>query len=487
MFSLQSRMDNRSQHTCSGTLLVPVLPPHSELLVSPATPVDFINYHVVPPVARLLADSHPHMRDQNLVFRPQGHTYLINDVPSLGSVTALVGSYSQGFNAEAVIRGMVTGHNWPRPGYLKKSFIPSELAFLWAKPEAAKLRGAMLRPDVPEEEVCCLAQSLAQAHPHMRDDIVRLGKSAAEIQQMWDANRREGANRGTWMHLQFEMWLNRIVVPADTPEMHMFLQFIRSLGGLTAFRTEWGIYGDEERLAGTIDFVARDAAGDLLLFDWKRTKQIASKYTNVFKDMREPLEHLEDCAGSHYRLQLNCYKYLLEKYYGYSISGMFIVCTHPDNGDSAFVDKVPVMSDETEQLMQAQRRRAVETACMQACDAEPIPSPTQMWGTGDLTLPVDQTAIDLTPRIAAASATLPWEASQARSPQQNPAPLYRCAFAATESSVDCVSCPEKRKIIALVQSSSDAHVAALSVPSPMQVRHSADLCGRRIKRRLDLS
>ena len=38
------------------------------------------------------------------------------------------------------------------------------------------------------------------------------------------------------------------------------------------FRTEWAIFSDAECLAGSIDFVARQQDGRLVLFDWKRSK-----------------------------------------------------------------------------------------------------------------------------------------------------------------------------------------------------------------------
>jgi hypothetical protein len=130
------------------------------------------------------------------------------------------------------------------------------------------------------------------------------------------------------------------------------------LKGVTAYRTEWTIFGEEERLAGSIDFVAKMPNGDLVLFDWKRSKVLRTKYVNKFQSMKAPLHHLEDCQGNHYRLQLNCYKYLLEKYYGQIVVSMHVVCCHPDNGDYAFVDDVPVMKNEAEAMMSYQRQRA---------------------------------------------------------------------------------------------------------------------------------
>ena len=77
------------------------------------------------------------------------------------------------------------------------------------------------------------------------------------------------------------------------------------------------------------------------------------------------LYHLDDCTGVHYRLQLNCNRYILQKYYGATVVGMYVVGTHPDNGDQAFVDDVPIMDAEVQVLMKAQRMRKheVEALC----------------------------------------------------------------------------------------------------------------------------
>ena len=86
--------------------------------------------------------------------------------------------------------------------------------------------------------------------PWAREYVYEIGLSSEEIQEMWIRNRDEAANRGTWMHMQFEWWLNRCIVPEESPEMKLFLTYIETLTDLTAFRTEWAIYGEEERLAG---------------------------------------------------------------------------------------------------------------------------------------------------------------------------------------------------------------------------------------------
>jgi hypothetical protein len=61
---------------------------------------------------------------------------------------------------------------------------------------------------------------------------------------------------------------------------------------------------------------------------------------------RSPLDHLDDCDGSKYYLQLNIYKYILEKYYDINVSYMAVASFHPSTGDSYFMTEVPNMENE---------------------------------------------------------------------------------------------------------------------------------------------
>ena len=87
--------------------------------------------------------------------------------------------------------------------------------------------------------------------------------------------------------------------------------------------------------------------------------------------MRWPFHAFDDCAGMHYRIQLNGYKYILEKYYGYRVVRRFVVCTHPDNGTQPFVDAVPSMAEEVEGMTQDQRQRVREVRAMRGGDTRP--------------------------------------------------------------------------------------------------------------------
>ena len=161
-------------------------------------------------------------------------------------------------------------------------------------------------------------------------------------------------------------------VDESSQEMKSLLSYVKTLVGLIAFRTEWCIFGDEERLAGSIDFVAENADHELVIFDWKRSRGLPEKYSNRWQKMRTPLCHLDDAQGIHYRLQLNIYKYLLQNYYGKSVIAMRVVCTHPEHDAHPFVDEVPDMQLEVEAMMEVQRRRVLESQAMYEND---VPDP----------------------------------------------------------------------------------------------------------------
>lgn len=55
---------------------------------------------------------------------------------------------------------------------------------------------------------------------------------------------------------------------------------------------------------------------------------------------------MDDCDGSKYYLQLNMYKYILEKYYDINVSYMAVASFHPSTGDSYFMTEVPNMENE---------------------------------------------------------------------------------------------------------------------------------------------
>lgn len=74
------------------------------------------------------------------------------------------------------------------------------------------------------------------------------------------------------------------------------------------------IVGIENKIAGQVDQLFYNTASEEFeIWDWKTNKDIS---THAFKGQRmfPPFTVMEDCAYSHYSLQLQIYKFILQKY-----------------------------------------------------------------------------------------------------------------------------------------------------------------------------
>jgi hypothetical protein len=351
----------RKQKKSNGLML-----PHAKLgEPKPMMPLplqDFIHEEIPHVEASLLKDYNSHKRDDEIRFVESTHTYFINGVQTLGSVTGLIHHFVQEFDQDAVIKKMLSGENWPRVGYLRDTVPDDVLQRLSELPFSSRLICALTQKPRDETVVCNEALQLIRTLPNtLKPGVSEIALSATEIKEKWRLNGLDASKRGTYMHLLFELYLNGADPPFYTPELEMFLRYLLTIQHLTAYRTEWMIWAGPERLAGSIDFVAQTPSGGLVLFDWKRSKNLCQQYTNRYRRMRECLGHLDDCKGIHYRLQLNLYKWVLEHYYNQNVVAMFVVATHPDNSPQrAFVDHVPELSREANDIMEYQRRKVLE-------------------------------------------------------------------------------------------------------------------------------
>ena len=141
-------------------------------------------------------------------------------------------------------------------------------------------------------------------------------------------------------------------VDNKSTEFEYFLRFYKQHNDLEPYRTEWMIYDKELKLAGSIDMIFKNKNGSLEIYDWKRCKEIKKTGWNKFAKT-ECIEHLPDSNYWHYTLQLNTYKYMIEKNYGLKVNGMYLVCLHPNNKNKSFMKiKVPTLKKEIDDLME---------------------------------------------------------------------------------------------------------------------------------------
>ena len=267
-----------------------------------------------------------HPRDALIEFDAGPHKYTCAGEGNYRSVTTWLHTHFQPFDADAIIKKM----RLDKPTCKYYGQTPEEIKAGWDKnrDEAAAAGTAMHaaieafwlggNPPGPPD--------LGQVEPEGRTQGVdaESGCISSEI-------NAASASGGSWG-----------VSPQVPPQ---FLLFLAAHPQLKPYRTEWMIFDEDVRLAGSIDFVTENPDGTLTIYDWKRCKEI--KKTNSFGDfaITDCIAHLPDTNYWHYALQLNTYKTILERKYNKKITGLFLVGLHP-NLPSYQMFTVPFMVQE---------------------------------------------------------------------------------------------------------------------------------------------
>jgi len=118
------------------------------------------------------------------------------------------------------------------------------------------------------------------------------------------------------------------------------------------YRTEWIIYHEDKKLAGSIDMVYENEDGTLSIYDWKRSKEITriNKW-NKYAITREICE-IPDTNFWHYALQLNTYKMILEEKYNKVVRDLYLVRLHPDAEENNYeLIQIPDLQAELKKII----------------------------------------------------------------------------------------------------------------------------------------
>jgi hypothetical protein len=204
--------------------------------------------------------------------------------------------------------------------------------------------------------------------------------TAGQIMDMWNANRDSAATSGTNMHYDIECYYNRMEVKNDSVEYRYFQNFLCENPRLLPFRTEWTIYHEELKIAGSVDMVYENPDGTLLIYDWKRCKEIVKENAYGAKAVTECIRHLDDTNFWHYSLQLNTYKAIIEEKYGRKVVELCLVCLHPNNADYQLIP-VPFLEKEMVDLFAYRKQMLRDQKMGKAASAHsltPSPSPSLM-------------------------------------------------------------------------------------------------------------
>lgn len=183
-------------------------------------------------------------------------------------------------------------------------------------------------------------------------------KTADEVKVEWKRSGQEAAEIGTLLHENIEFFYNNQETPRNPfpekiqPEFEFFLKFHREHvvpNQMKPYRTEWYVFIEKFKIAGSIDMVFELPNGNLCIYDWKRSKKI--EYVSRKKALA-PIQHLDDCNFYHYSLQLNMYKYILEHCYGKIIERLCLVFLHPLHSEYLIVE-VPNLQSEIQTMLDA--------------------------------------------------------------------------------------------------------------------------------------
>jgi len=182
------------------------------------------------------------------------------------------------------------------------------------------------------------------------------GMTSDEIKAVWNKNCIEASTAGTKMHYDIECFYNKCPNENSSIEYVYFTNFIKDYGDLKPYRTEWIVYHEELKLAGSIDMLFENSDGSLDIYDWKRSKGII-KTSSFNKWSTTPcISHLPDTNYWHYSLQLNVYKAIIEQKYGKKVRDLYLVCLHPNNKNANYQRiKVAGLSNEINDLFELRR------------------------------------------------------------------------------------------------------------------------------------
>ncbi len=181
----------------------------------------------------------------------------------------------------------------------------------------------------------------------------KLGMTTQQVLDMWEQKRDAAAQLGTDMHAAIEAYyMGEPLAQMDTSRL---FQAFAADHQLSPYRTEWAVYDEPSRVAGTIDFL--DCTdGRYTMYDWKRSEKIVDptgrvdKVNNYGKHGFAPIAHLDDTSFWHYALQQSMYRYILEKNYGIEVDECNLVVLHPSY-TRYFLIPVPYLRKEVIAIM----------------------------------------------------------------------------------------------------------------------------------------
>jgi len=278
-----------------------------------------------PTLNNVLSNKNVHPRDKNIQFFEEGHKYIITCDPDCKytSVTTWNHSHFPEFDADKVICNMIKGKSW-KEGHKYWGLTADQIKKQWSD-NGASVSGA--GTDLHFEIEC-----------FMNDKRFMFNYTNKELCEIYLSDNKE-------------QLVNKPI------EWQYFINFVKDYPHLKPYRTEWTIYDEELKLAGSIDMIYENSDGTLSIYDWKRAKDITriNKF-NKFA-LSQAVCHFPDSNFWHYALQLNTYKAIIEKNYNKKVTDLYLVRLHPDAEEKNYeLIKLPDLSVEIAELFEERRK-----------------------------------------------------------------------------------------------------------------------------------
>ena len=266
----------------------------------------------------ILAKKNTHPRDNLIKFYARGHKYEIKTDPSskYTSVTTWNHKHFPKFDADAIIAAIFKSKSWG-PEHKYWGLTADEIKASWkSNGDAVSGAGTNMHEEIEK---------------FMNDSRIKIEYTQKELYENYISDKLSPVN--------------------NSVEWNYFIEFIKDYPDLKPYRTEWMIFHEDLKLAGSIDMVYENNDGTLSIYDWKRCKEII-KYNTWNKFSINPLiGNMPDTNFWHYSLQLNTYKAILEAKYNKKVKELFLVRLHPDAEQKTYeLIEIPFLEKEIAEL-----------------------------------------------------------------------------------------------------------------------------------------
>ena len=322
-----------------------------------------------------LYNKNKHLRDSNISFFEDGHRYVVNGKTDFTSTTTFIHSLFSIFDTESVISSIMKKKDWfNNPDYKYYRMTSQQIADIWKQnSEIASKAGTNMHYniecffnnmqfDIDLKNGNNFASSLIDFDENIQNEQCQSNENIQneQCQSNQNTNNEQCQSNENTQNEQYQN--NEYVIFTESvedqsKEFQYFKNFVKEIvigEELEPYRTEMLIYDEDVKITGSIDMLYRKKNGEFAIFDWKRSKEISYEGFRGKKSHIECIKHLNDSNFWHYSLQLNIYRYILQKNYGFIVSDLRLVILHPDN-DNYICLTVPFLDKEINDLFETRK------------------------------------------------------------------------------------------------------------------------------------